>query len=213
MMMPPRRRTGKRESVCLTPRKLEILRYIRDIRRSRGCSPTLQEIADELGVSKITVFEHVEGLIEKGLLTRLPAKARSLRLTQQVRLPGDRPTLMPLVGRIAAGTPIEAIETPDTVDLEQLFASRYPVRALAVTGESMIDEHICDGDIVIYEERSNARNGDTVVALVNREEATLKRFYREKDRVRLQPANDEFQPIWTRDVDIVGVVIGIMRRY
>ncbi len=211
--MPRRRKVVKDESLCLTPRKLEILTYIRDIQESYCCSPTLQEIADELGISKITVFEHVEALIEKGLLSRRPNKARSLELTHQVRLPGDKSTVMPLVGRIAAGLPIEAIETPDTVDLEEMFSSRHPVRALTVTGESMIDEHICEGDIVVYEERSNPRNGDTVVALVDGDEATLKRFYKEKNRIRLQPANDEYEPIYTRNVEIIGVVIGVMRRY
>ncbi len=211
--MPRRRKTETGSSHCLTPRKLEILRYIRDIQRTLCCSPTLQEIADELGVSKVTVFEHVEVLIKRGMLTRLANKARSLELTSKVRLPGDRPTLMPLVGRIAAGVPIEAIETPDNIDLEEMFSSRYPIRALTVAGDSMIDEHICEGDLVIYEERSNPRNGETVVALVDGDEATLKKFYKEKNRVRLQPANEEYEPIYTRNVEILGVVVGVMRRY
>ena len=210
--MPQRPRGRKKASPRLTPRKIEILTYIRDIQRTHGYSPTLQEIADELGVSKITIFEHVEALIEKGMLTRLSNKARSLELTSSVQLPDARPTVMPLVGRIAAGSPIEAIEVPDTIDLEEIFSSRHPVRALTVTGDSMIDEHICDGDVVVYEERKNARNGDTVVALVDGDEATLKKFYREKSRVRLQPANPDYKPIYTRNVDILGVVIGVMRQ-
>jgi len=210
MPQPPRGR--KKASPRLTPRKIEILTYIRDIQRTHGYSPTLQEIADELGVSKITIFEHVEALIEKGMLTRLSNKARSLELTSSVQLPDARRSVMPLVGRIAAGFPIEAIEVPGTIDLEEIFSSRYPVRALTVTGDSMIDEHICDGDLVVYEERKNARNGDTVVALVDGEEATLKKFYKEKNRVRLQPANPDYKPIYTRDVDILGVVIGVMRQ-
>ena len=210
--MPRRRKTQTDESRCLTPRQLEILTYIRDIRRSRIYSPTLQEIADEFGVSKVTVFEHVEALIRKGMLTRRSNKARSLDLTSLARFSDERPTLMPLVGRIAAGQPIEAIEMPDTVDLEEIFASRHPVRVLTVTGDSMIEEHICAGDLVVYEERSNPRNGDTVVALVDGEEATLKKFYRERNRIRLQPANEEYKPIYTRNVDILGVVIGVMRR-
>ena len=211
--MPRRPKKQKDKSRCLTPRKLEILTYIRDVQQSHGYSPTLQEIADELGVSKITVFEHVETLIKNGMLTRLPNKARSLELTSKVRLPGDRPTLMPLVGRIAAGVPIEALEIPDTVDLEEVFSSRRPVRVLTVTGDSMIDEHICEGDLVVYEERSNPRNGETVVALVDGDEATLKKFYKERNRVRLQPANAEYKPIYTRNAEILGVVIGVMRRY
>ncbi|MCH7883697.1 MAG: transcriptional repressor LexA [Planctomycetes bacterium] len=198
---------------CLTPRQLEILTLIRDLRRTHGYSPTLQEMADEFDISKITVFEHVEALIGKGLLTRRLNKARSLKLTSSVRLPDERPTILPLVGRIAAGQPIEAIETPDTVDLEDWFASRHPVAALTVVGDSMIDEHIREGDLVVYEQRSNPRNGDTVVALINGEEATLKKYYKESRRIRLQPANAKYKPIYVRDVEIQGVVIGVIRRY
>lgn len=197
----------------LTPRQLEILVSIRDGRRRNGYSPTLQEIADHLGISKITVFEHVEALLRKGLLRRQANKARSLELTSSVRFPDDRPTLLPLVGRIAAGRPIEAIELPDAVDLETIFQSRHPVRVLEVQSDSIIDEHIQEGDFVIYEERSNARNGDTVVALVNGEEATLKKFFREKSRIRLQPANEKYKPIYAEDVQVQGVVVGVIRRY
>ena len=201
------------QSPLVTPRQFEILTIIRDTRRSHGYSPTLQEIADELGISKITVFEHVEGLIENGLLVRQSNKARSLELTSLVRLPDDRPTLLPLVGRIAAGAPLEAIETPDEIDLEQIFSSRYPVRVLEVQGDSMIDERISDGDLVVYEERTTAKNGDTVVAIVDGEEATLKTFFKEKDRIRLQPANRKYKPIYSRNVRVQGVVIGVIRRY
>jgi len=201
------------EALCLTPRQLEILTMIRDGRRRDGYSPTLQEIADELGISKITVFEHVEALLKKGLLTRRSNRARSLELTSSASLPDERPTLLRLVGRIAAGRPIEAIESDETIDLEDVFASRYPVGVLTVSGDSMIDEHIREGDLVVYEKRSNARNGDTVVALLNGEEATLKKFYKEKNRVRLQPANPKYEPIFATDVDVQGVVIGVIRRY
>lgn len=210
--MPKRKVRGSDESRCPTPRQLEILTLVRDTRRSLGYSPTLQEIADEIGVSKITVFEHVEALIKKRMLTRRSNKARSLELTSSVRLPDDRSTLIPMVGRIAAGLPIEAIETDDVVDLEDVFASRYPVGILEVTGDSMIDDHISDGDWVVFEKRSNPRNGDTVVALIDGEEATLKRFYKEKNRIRLQPANEKFKPIYVRNVDIQGVVTAVIRR-
>ena len=197
----------------MTPRKLEILTLIRNGRRVNGYSPTLQEIADELGISKITVFEHIEKLVEDGMLTRRSNKARSLELTRRARFPDERPTLLPLVGRIAAGLPIEAIEQVETVDLEEVFTARHPVRALLVDGDSMIDDHICDGDLVVYEERTDARDGDTVVALVDGNEATLKRFYKERNRVRLQPANKDFKPIYSRNVEIQGVVIGVLRRF
>ena len=186
---------------------------IRDGRRINGYSPTLQEIADELGISKITVFEHVETLIHKRMLTRRSNKARSLELTSSVQLPDERSTIIPMLGRIAAGLPIEAIAGGDVVDLEEVFSSRYPVGILTVSGDSMIDDQICDGDWVVYESRSNARNGDTVVALINGDEATLKRFYREKNRIRLQPANSAYKPIYSRNVEIQGVVIGVIRRY
>lgn len=210
--MSKKKRRKTDDARCLTPRQLEILTLVRDGRRNFGYSPTLQEIADDLGISKITVFEHVETLIEKGLLTRRSNKARSLALTSSVRLPDDRPTRIPMLGRIAAGLPIEAIETPDTIDLEDVFARRRPVGILTVTGDSMIDDQICDGDWVVYEQRSNPRNGDTVVALIDGE-ATLKRFYKEKNRIRLQPANDRYEPIYVSNVEIQGVVIGLIRRF
>ena len=211
--MPRARKTITDDASCLTPRQIEILTLIRDGRRANGYSPTLQELADELDISKITVFEHVEALLKKRKLTRRSNKARSLTLTSSVRLPDDRPTLLRVVGRIAAGRPIEAVESAETIDLEELFSSHHPVGVLEVQGDSMIDEHIRDGDLVVYEQRSNPRNGDTVVALLDGEEATLKKFFREKNRIRLQPANPKYRPIYTRDVEIQGVVIGVMRRY
>ncbi len=202
-----------RDKHCLTPRQIEILTLIRDGRRSHGYSPTLQEIADELGISKITVFEHVETLLKKKLLTRRSNRARSLELTSQARLPDERPTRLPMYGRIAAGCPLEAVEVPEMIDLEDMFTSRHPVGVLTVEGDSMNDEHIRDGDLVIYEKRSNPRNGDTVVALIDGEQATLKKFYKEKARVRLQPANPKYKPIYTRNVEIQGIVIGVIRQY
>lgn len=210
--MSPAGRRVTDEASCLTPRQIQILTYIRDWRRQNGYSPTLQEIADELDISKITVFEHVEALLKKRMLTRRSNKARSLTLTQSVRLPDERPTVLPVVGRIAAGYPIEAVETGDSIDLEEIFTSRHAVAVLEVTGDSMMDEHICDGDLVVYEKRSNPRNGETVVALIDKDEATLKKFYREKNRIRLQPANRKYKPIYVQDVEIQGVVIGVMRR-
>ena len=199
-------------SSTMTPRQLEILTLIRDARRNLGYSPTLQEMADQLGVSKITVFEHVEALIEKKLLVRQSNKARSLEPTSSAQFPDERSTLLPLVGRIAAGAPIEAIESPGHVDLEEVFASRYPVRVLEVMGDSMKEDGIHEGDFVVYEERSNPRNGDVVVALIEEQEATLKKFYKEKNRVRLQPANRNYKPIYSRNVRVQGVVMGVIRR-
>ncbi len=201
----------------LTPRQLQILTAIRDGSRSQGYSPTMQELADQIGISKVTVFEHVNALVKKGLLRRLPHKARSLEVTSLARFPDDRPTRVPLAGRIAAGRPIEAIENLDTLDLEEVFASRRSVTsanfALKVMGDSMIDDHITDGDYVIVEPRKTPRDGEIVVALLEDGEATLKRFYHERGRIRLQPANAAYEPIYVDHVDIQGVVVGVVRRY
>ena len=203
------------ESRRLTPRQLEVLTLIRDGRRRDGYSPTMQELADHLGVSKVTVFEHVEALIEKGLLRRLPHRARSLEITPLARFPDRRPTLIPLAGRIAAGCPIEAIEDIESLDLESVFDSGHETFVLQVSGDSMIDEQIRDGDFVIVERRAQVRNGETVVALLAGGDATLKKFYRQGRRIRLQPANRRYKPILVRagQVQVQGVVIGVVRRY
>ena len=168
--------------ISLTPKQLHILTRIRDLRRARGYSPTMQELADELGVSKVTVFEHVEALIKKGALYRQPNKARSLEVSPDVELPDEeRNTRLPLVGAIAAGMPIDAVEDRQFLDLEELFTKAPGSMAnnlfvLKVRGESMIDEQIADGDLVVVNGRESADNGEMVIALVNGSEATVKRF-------------------------------------
>jgi repressor LexA len=188
-----------------------ILQLIRDGSRRNGYSPTLQELADELGVSKVTIFEHVEELEKRGLLRRSAHKARSLEVTSRAAFPDESATKIPLVGFIAAGAPIEAIEDRETLDLETLFDSRKGTYVLQVRGNSMIEDQICDGDFVIIEKRETARNGETVVALVDDGEATLKRFYKEKNRIRLQPANSSYKPIYVKNCTIQGIVIGVLR--
>jgi repressor LexA len=173
----------------------------------------MQEIGDALGLTKVTVFEHAKALERKGLLRRGPKhSARSLQVSDEFTFPEDEPSRLPLVGRIAAGRPIEAIEDREELDLVGMFESRAPTFVLRVTGESMIDEQIRDGDYVICEKRTEPRNGETVVAVLEDGEATLKKFYRESERIRLQPANAAFDPIYVRDVDIQGVVVGVIRR-
>jgi repressor LexA len=197
----------------LTPRQLEILRYIRDFRDRCGYSPTMQEIGDHLSLTKVTVFEHVGALKKKGLLRRgRKHKARSLQLSDGFKFDDERPTKLPLAGRIAAGMPIEAIEDRQSLDLEEVFPPSGEIFALQVVGNSMIDDQIRDGDYVICRRRSSARDGQTVVALLEDGEATLKKFYREKGRIRLQPASKNHEPIYARDVAIQGVVIGVVRR-
>ncbi len=200
-------------SARLTPKQLRILTLIRDFQRKHGYSPTMQELADTLGVTKVTVFEHVTGLEKKGLLRRSRHRARSLELTSRVEFPDEQPGRLPLVGHIAAGSPIEAIQSHDDLDVQELFSSRQGAFVLKVRGNSMIDEHIRDGDYVVCEKRDNARNGETVVALLDDGEATLKKFYKEGNRVRLQPANPEFKPIYVDNVRIQGVVMGVLRSY
>ena len=198
---------------ALTPRQLEVLRFIRDSRLRNSYSPTMREIGEHLGLTKVTVFEHVGALEKKGMLLRGPKhKARSLRISPDVELDGDNPAKLALVGRIAAGGPIEAIEDRQTLDLAEMFDSSGDSFALRVAGDSMIDDHICDGDYVVCRRTAEARNGQTVVALLENGEATLKRFFRESGRIRLQPANENYDPIYVDDVTIQGVVTGVLRR-
>jgi len=197
---------------AVTPRQLEVLQFIRDFRRANGFSPTMQEIGDHLRLTKVTAFEHVGALERKGHLTRgAKHTARSLRICPDFEFPDERPTLLPLVGRIAAGMPIEAVEDRETLDLEDLFPPGAETFVLRVAGNSMIDEHIRDGDYVVCERRCEAHQGETVVALLDDGEATLKKFYREAGRIRLQPANADFDPIYVDNITIQGIVVGVIR--
>lgn len=202
----------------LTPKQLRILQLIRDCRIRSGYSPTMQELADEIGVSKVTVFEHVEALIKKGALTRDPNKARSLSIADGIAVPDEaRPFRFPLVGKIAAGYPIEKVEDRDELDLLDVVGPR-PGRngalfALRVQGDSMRDEGILEGDYILVERTDTASNGERVVALLPNGETTLKTFFREGDRIRLQPANPEFQPIVVKDCKVQGVVRSVLRKY
>ncbi|MFM7799308.1 MAG: transcriptional repressor LexA, partial [Planctomycetota bacterium] len=181
--------------------------------------------------TKVTVFEHVEALIKKGALVRDPNKSRSLSVAEDVELPNElpdrqitsdgpipMPLQFPLVGKIAAGRPIEKCAQDETLRLEELFGPRRGQQAamfaLQVDGWSMRDEGIFDGDYVIVERRDTARNGERVVALLPDGETTLKTFFKERNgRIRLQPANPDFEPIIVDDCAIQGVVVGVMRRY
>ncbi|MGA2497431.1 MAG: transcriptional repressor LexA [Tepidisphaeraceae bacterium] len=200
----------------LTPRQLDVVVAIRNYRHLHGYSPTMQELADQLGTSKVTIFEHVNALEKKRVIHRDRHKARSLEIIAEDRLPDEeRATKLPLLGLIAAGSPIEAVETREEIDLEKLFASRSGVYVLRVRGESMIEDHLCDGDYVVIERRDTARNGEQVVALLDTGEATLKRYYKEGSRIRLQPANSTMEPryIEADRCRIQGVVIGVLRSY
>ena len=201
----------------LTPKQLRILQLIRDSRIRRGYSPTMQELADEIGVSKVTVFEHVEALIKKGALVREPNKARSLSIADGVAVPDEsRPLKFPLVGKIAAGYPIEKVADADEIDLVDFLSTvddASSTFALIVDGESMRDEGILDGDLVLLQRAQVANNGDRVVALLEDGSTTLKTFYKEDDHIRLQPANPDFDPIRVKFCQIQGIVKGVVRRY
>lgn len=202
----------------LTPKQLKILQLIRDWRVRRGYSPTMQELADEIGVSKVTVFEHVEALIKKGALVREPNKARSLSIADGIAVPDEaRPLRFPLVGRIAAGNPIERVSNEEEIDLGEVLQAapgrQESTFALKVEGDSMRDEGILDGDYVLIERTQVAQNGDKIVALLPDGSTTLKTFFKEDDHIRLQPANPQFDPIRVKFCQVQGIVKGVVRRY
>ena len=201
----------------LTPRQTDVLVAIRNYRHLHGYAPTMQELADSLGTSKVTIFEHVGALERKHVLRRDKHKARSLEIVTDEMLPDEeRTTKLPMLGNIAAGAPIEAVENREELDLEQMFHAKNGVYVLRVRGDSMIEDHLCDGDYVVIERRDLARNGEQVVALLDNGEATLKRFYKEGgNRVRLQPANNTMAPriVEADRCKIQGVVIGVLRSY
>jgi repressor LexA len=198
-----------------TPKQLQIMNFIRDYRRRNRTSPTLEEIGQSLGVHRVTVHQHVTALVKKGAIRKLPQRSRSIEILDPEYLP--EPTI-PLLGRIAAGRPIEAVEDAEPMTLKELLPIGPEVDSyvLRVVGNSMVEDHITDGDLVLVEKTSTARDGEIVVGIVDGE-ATLKRLYREADgAVRLQPANSEMKPIVVRppaQVEVRGVVRGVLRRY
>jgi repressor LexA len=206
--------------MAITRRQREVYDFISDFVQKNQYSPSFEEIGEGLGLSSLaTVHKHISNLEKKGLLTRDYNRSRSIdlvapkgRLKQAMAV--NSTMVLPLVGRIAAGQPIEAIQNPETISLADFVRSK-DVFVLEVSGESMQDEHIMDGDYVLVEKSKTAHNGDIVVALVNGSDATLKRFYREGDNIRLQPSNAKMQPIMVpaAAVEIQGKVIGVLRKY
>jgi len=204
--------------VPLTKRQKEVLDFIRTFIEQGGYSPSLEEIGKALGMSSVaTVHKHVSHLTEKGLLGRQYNKKRSIVPLSEDHLEDSSIIRLPLAGTIAAGEPIEAIQGTETISVPAEFARPRGRRmfVLKVKGSSMIEDHIMDGDFVVVVEGHSADNGQTVVALLDGENATLKKYYRENGSVRLQPANESVKPIIVkeRDVRIQGVVVGLMRRY
>ncbi len=212
--------------MALTKRQKEFLEFLAGFLEKRGYSPSYEEIAEGLSLASLaTVHKHITALEAKNYLKRGFNQSRSLEIVpryyeeqRQHRQGASITPLnleMPLLGRIAAGLPVEAIEGQDTLSFAD-FTSDSNTYALQIRGESMIEDHICDGDYVLVERATQARDGDIVVALLDGMETTLKRFYLEAgDRVRLQPANSSMQPIFVpqSSVAIQGKVLAVLRKY
>jgi repressor LexA len=206
--------------MAITRRQRQVYDYISRFVSEKGYSPSFEEIGEGMGLSSLaTVHKHVSNLEKKGLLTRDYNRSRSIdllppkgRLKQSMAI--NTGVVLPLMGRIAAGQPIQAIENPESISLADFVQSKE-VFVLQVRGDSMQDEAILDGDYVLVEKSKTAHNGDIVVAIVNRDDATLKRLYREGDNIRLQPSNANMKPIVVHAsaVEIQGRVIGVLRKY
>ena len=201
-------------ALTLTPRQKEIADFIRRYRSKHGVSPTQREICEEFGYSSFgTLQKHIRLLLEKGVLVRDWNKRRSLALAEEDRHVGA--VEIPLAGRIAAGQPIEVEPEGESVAVPEALTRKGQNYVLRVSGHSMIDDGIHDGDLVVVQRRETATNGEMVAALIAGE-TTLKRFFREAGgMIRLQPANERLQPILVDEtsVRVQGVVVGLMRRY
>jgi repressor LexA len=199
------------EPDALTPRQREIYEFIRSKIQGRGYGPTVREIGTHFHIkSPNGVMCHLKALQKKGLIHREPNMSRAIQLLE------DSPTAQPrglkLVGRIAAGQPIEAIEQNDELTFGEWTDSGDKF-ALKVTGDSMIEAHIADGDFVVIKKQEQARDGQIVAVRDDDGEATLKRLYRDRNRIRLEPANKAMKPIFRDRVNILGVLVGVVRKY
>ncbi len=198
----------------LTERQHRVYQYIRDKIRSRGYAPTVREIGEEFSINSPNgVMCHLRALEKKGLICRQRNKSRAIELAMEpVQIAQEEMVQgLPLVGEIAAGSLREAIEQNETIDFATFFRRGDDV-VLRVRGDSMIEDQIADGDYVIVRKQSTASNGDIVIAITDEGDATLKRWYVEPDRIRLEPANSSMQPIYVRNAQVYGVVTGVVRR-
>jgi repressor LexA len=200
---------GNSTKPTLTARQKMIYDFIKEKIVNRGYGPTVREIGNEFDIrSPNGVMCHLKALERKGLITREPHMSRAIQLTEE---PQKR-MAMPLAGQIAAGSPILAVQQDERIDFSKLFDNEEHF-CLRVKGDSMIEDQIADGDYVIVKKQSTCRNGETVVALIEGQEATLKKFYKEKKNIRLQPANSSMKPIYSSNVDVLGVVVGVIRSF
>lgn len=191
----------------LTERQREVYDFIREKIRLRGYGPTVREIGAEFGISSPNgVMCHLKALEKKGLISREPNMSRAITMSESVSAPG-----LPLAGRIAAGVLHEAIEQNERIDFGELF-NADDLFVLEVSGDSMIDDQIADGDYVVIRKQETARRGEIVVALTPDNEATLKRWYPENGRIRLEPANKAMKPIYVKRARVLGVVVGVVRK-
>ncbi len=202
--------------MALTKRQREILSYLQTHIDAQGYAPSFEEIAERFGYQSLaTVHEHLTNLERKGYIHRRYNESRSIEVLPPKGTTSA--TEVPVLGRVAAGTPIESVMHGETLAVpDEMLPQRGPNYALQVQGDSMIEEHILDGDFVVVHGRQSAENGEMVIALVNGAEATVKKFYRETGGwIRLQPANATMQPMrfQERDVLIQGVVVGVIRKY
>ncbi len=207
--------------MALTRRQKQVLDFIAEFIERNGYSPSFEEIATELGLASLaTVHKHISALETKNYLHRSYNQSRSLEVStkyvqERRRVRSQEQAQMPLLGRIAAGTPVEAVAGDATLSFAD-FIGNPNTFALEVRGESMIDEHICGGDYVLVERTGEVRDGEIVVALVQGMETTLKKVYHEPDgRIRLQPANEAMEPIYVSadDLQIQGRVLAVLRKY
>jgi len=194
----------------VTERQRAVYEFIRDKIRNRGYGPTVREIGDHFGIrSPNGVMCHLKALEKKQLISREPNMSRAIRLTAEP----IHETGLPLAGRIAAGVLHEAIEQDERVDFDDLFEGKGKnLFALQVNGDSMIEDQIADGDYVVIRKQRTARKGQIVVALTDENEATLKRWHPEKNRIRLEPANSNMKPIYVKNAKVLGVVVGVVRK-
>jgi len=202
--------------MTLTRRQKQILDYVENYIGEHGYAPSFEEIATHFSFNSLaTVHEHLTNLERKGYIRRAHNESRAIEVIPR---PGQTGAMeLPLLGQVAAGAPIEAVTTPEAISVpNDLIPRRGSSYVLRVRGESMIDEHIADGDFVVVHSRDNAQNGEMVVALIEGTSATVKRFYREPGGwIRLQPANENVPPIRAHEDDILiqGVVVGVIRKY
>ena len=205
--------------MAITRRQREVYDFLLNFTEEKGYSPSFEEICEGLGLSSLaTVHKHLTNLEQKGLIKRDYNRSRSIdviKMKGRARTPLPPADFsLPLMGVIAAGRPLEAVENPESISLGEFTRSK-DIYVLRVKGESMQDEHIVDGDYVLVEKAKTARNGEIVVALVSKSEATLKRIYVEGETVRLQPSNAAMKPILVpaAEVEVQGRVIGVLRKY